>query len=218
MDSGEAKQTDGTYRELLGSLFPLIRQSPNILIAGAIQALSFGVFLSLWLGLGLHLTSLEMGYGTDTVGYLALFALVNLAATPLIGSWADRFGARKARVRLSMIQFFGVCLFAVFGSNLWLLIIPIVITNICGPCIDVTNRMTFLNAAPGIRTRLMTVYIICMFLGGGFASWAGTALYDYAGWAGNSGLAVVMSGMVLVLSWWSNRRERHQALGENTQT
>lgn len=208
MDKGEAKQAQGTYWQLLGSLVALIRQSPDILIAGAIQALSFGVFLSIWLGLGLHLTSPDMGYGTDTVGYLALFALINLTTTPFIGAWADRFGARRARVRLTAIQFVGVCMFAVFGWNLWLLMIPIVVTNICGPCIDITSRMTFLNAAPDIRTRLMTVYIICMFLGGGFASWAGTALYDYAGWVGNSGFAAAMSGCVFALAMLSYRRER----------
>jgi MFS family permease len=215
MDSGEAKQAEGSYWQLLGSLAALIRQSPDILIAGAIQALSFGVFLSIWLGLGLHLTSPEMGYGTDTVGYLALFALVNLTTTPFIGSWADKVGARKARVRLTAIQFVGVCLFAVFGWNLWLLMIPIVITNICGPCIDITSRMTFLSAAPSVRTRLMTIYIVCMFLGGGFASWAGTTLYDYAGWGGNSGLAAIMSGMVLALSYWSYRREKGVIIAPN---
>ena len=33
--------------------------------SGLIQALSFGVFLAVWLGLGLHLTSPEMGFAAD---------------------------------------------------------------------------------------------------------------------------------------------------------
>lgn len=208
MDEGEAKEIKQPYGALLGSLWPLIKSTPDILIAGAIQALSFGVFLAIWLGLGLHLTSPKMGYGADTVGYLALFALVNLVATPFLGSWADRIGARKARLCFASVQLFGVCLFAVFGGSLWLLMIPILITNVFGPCIDVAGRMTFLNAVPDVRTRLMTVYIVCMFVGGGLASWAGTTLYDYAGWAGNSGLAVGMSCLAVTLCYWSYRREQ----------
>lgn len=207
MDKGEAKQGQGSYVSLLLSMGPLIRTHPDILVAGAIQALSFGIFVSIWLGLGLHLTSSEMGYGVDTVGYLALFALVNLFTTPYFGSWADRVGARKARVRFASAQFFGVCLFFVCGWSLWLLIIPIFITNIFGPSIDITSRMTFLSAAPEIRTRLMTVYIVFMFVGGGLSSWAGTALYDHAGWLGTSGLAVMMSAIVLGLTLISLRRD-----------
>lgn len=207
MDKGEAKQAASSYGQLLLSLGPLVARTPDILIAGSIQALSFGVFLSVWLGLGLHLTSPEMGYGVDIVGYLALFALVNLIATPILGRLADRIGARKARLRFASAQLFGVCLFAVCGWSLWLLMIPILITNVFGPCIDVANRMTFLNAQPDMRTRLMTVYIVFMFLGGGLASWAGTLVYGLAGWGGNAALAIVMSSLVLVLCYWSYRRE-----------
>ncbi|MEO1188009.1 MAG: MFS transporter, partial [Pseudomonadota bacterium] len=79
------------------------------------------------------------------------------------------------------------------------------ITNIFGPVLDVTGRMTFLNEAPEIRTRLMTIYIVFMFLGGGFGSWAGTSAYDVWGWTGNAGLALAMSLLSVTLSLWAYR-------------
>ncbi|MEO1189763.1 MAG: MFS transporter, partial [Pseudomonadota bacterium] len=123
---------ESSYLALLASMIPMVRAHPEILLSGIIQALNFGIFIAIWLGLGLHLTSPEMGYGVDTVGYLALFALINLVTTPRFGAWADRTGARKARAILVGFQFFGVCLFLAFGHSLWLLIIPIIITNIFG--------------------------------------------------------------------------------------
>lgn len=203
-DTDRVDQT--SYPQLIFSMVPMIGRHPEILLSGTIQALNFGVFISIWLGLGLHLTSPEMGYGVDVVGYLALFAITNLATTPRLGVWADKVGARKARQTLAVFQLIGVGLFLPFGHNLWLLMIPIMITNVFGPVLDVTTRMTFLNQPPEVRTRLMTVYIVFMFVGGGIASWAGTTAYDLWGWTGNATLGLVMSSIALALSIWASVR------------
>lgn len=199
-------EAEESYAALLGSMLPLLRKHPEIFLSGAIQALNFGIFLSVWLGLALHLTSDEMGYGVDTVGYLAGIAAVSIYFTPRIGRWADSMGPRRARFFIALIQFAAITLYYPFGWNLWLLIIPIIITNVVGPSIDVTSRMTFLSLDPGVRTRLMTVFIVMMFVGGGIASSAGTYVYEHAGWAGNSMLAIAMSAVVVVLSWVATRK------------
>lgn len=210
-DSRTVAAPGQSYAGLLLSIGPIIRQNPEILLSGTIQALGFGIFLSIWMGLGLHLTSPEMGYGVDVVGYLALFAIFNLFTTPRLGAWADRVGPRRARLVVASTQLFGVALLFFFGGSLWLLMIPIVIMNVGGPLIDICNRMTFLNKAPEIRTRLMTVYIVMMFIGGGAASWAGTAAYDRAGWHGNAILALCMSVCLWVLSFLSVRGTKKDA-------
>ncbi len=193
-------QTQESYFRLIFSLPAVIRNYPEILLSGAIQGLSFGIFLSVWLGLGLHLTSPQMGYGVDIVGYLAGFTLLNLIVTPRLGVWADRMGARRSRVIAASVQLSGALLLHVFGHSLWLLMIPIVLMNLAGPMIDITGRMTFLGEESSVRTRLMTIYIMMMFIGGGIASWAGTAAYDLAGWSGNASLALALSLVVLSLA------------------
>lgn len=201
MDERERNTDSGqTYVSLLASIFPIIKTHPDIILSGAIQALSFGIFLAVWLGLGLHLTSPEMGYGVDTVGYLAIFSILNLATTPRLGAWADKVGARKARIVMATGQLVGVTSLFFFSHNIWLLAIPILMMNLVGPVIDITGRMTFLSRAPDVRTRLMTVYIVLMFAGGGMFSWAATATYDYAGWGGTLILTSLLSFLVLTLS------------------
>lgn len=200
---GKGQDKKLSYLELIFSTFPLARRYPEILLTGAIQAMSFGVFLSVWMGLGLHLTSPQMGYGVDVVGYLALFSLINLLTTASLGAWADRVGARKARLVIATVQIFGVSLLFFTGHSLWLLMIPIVFMNVAGPVVDITNRMTFLSQSQDVRTRLMTIYIIFMFVGGGIASWAGTAAYDWLGWQGNAALAFGLSTITLLISWIS---------------
>lgn len=200
---------DTPYFKLILSVFPLIREHPEVLLSGAIQGLGFGTFLAIWMGLGLHLTSPEMGYGTDVVGYLAGLTLANFIVTPRLGRWADKIGARKSRLIFACIYVGGVALFPFVGHSLWLLLVPILVTNLVGPPVDIANRMTFLSLPPNIRTRLMTAYIVCMFIGGGIASWAGTVAYDLAGWTGTSALAFACAVSLLALSYigyrWKGR-------------
>ena len=208
MEGREKSAAEGpaeSYFSLVLSVIPIVRRHPEVILSGLIQGLGFGIFLSVWLTLGLHLTSPEMGYGTDTVGYLAALALLNLMTTAPLGAWADRIGARKARFIISLVQFSGVCLLGVFGHSLWLLIIPLTLMNVVGPLIDVTGRMTFLSQPPGVRTRLMTAYIVLMFIGGGFASWGATYVYEQAGWDGTTLLALTLSALLVALSFLSMR-------------
>jgi len=199
------------YARLVLSIVPIVRRHPTVLISGAIQGLGFGIFLVVWLGLGLHLTSESMGYGVDVVGYLAGFSLINMLSTPWLGSWADKVGARRARVFAAAVHGAGILLLLPFGHSLWLLMIPILLTNVVGPTIDVTGRMTFLSQPAEVRTRLMTVYIVMMFLGGGLSSWIGTTAYDLAGWTGTAVLAILMSAAVMALSLWDLALEKRRA-------
>lgn len=195
-----------SYLQLLASLLRLVPRYPEVIVSGAIQGLSFGIFLLIWMGLGLHLTSADMGLGVDEVGYLGLFSALNVLTTPRLGRWADRIGPRRARVIVACVQMFGVATLAFAGHSFWLLTIPIVIISVAGPMIDVTGRMTALAEAPGIRTRLMSLYIGLMFAGGGLGSWVGTIAYDLGGWPLTSLLALGFSGMIVYLSVLTWRR------------
>ena len=196
------------YSALLASIFPLVGKHREILLSGAIQALNFAQFIALWLALALHLTSPELGYGTDMVGYLAGIAAVSIFSTPRLGSWSDRVGARKARFVFAVIQLFGIALLYPLGGALSTLLIPLVLSNLVGPGIDVTGRMTFLSLAPDLRTRLTTIYIVLMFVGGGIGSFAGTAIYDAFGWAGTCALLASFSIALCALSYFAMRLER----------
>ncbi len=188
MEVGErSAATRESYFALLQSVLPLITRHREILLSGAIQALNFAQFIALWLALALHLTSPELGYGTDMVGYLAGIAAISIFSTPRLGSWADRVGARKARLVFAAIQLVGILLLYPLGFALATLLIPLVLANLVGPGIDVTGRMTFLTLEPDLRTRLTTIYIVLMFLGGGIGSFAGTAIYDAAAGQAHAG-------------------------------
>ena len=79
---------------------------------------------------------------------------------------------------------------------LWV-ILPITLTSIAGPVIDVTGRMTALREDPAIRTRLMTLYTTIMFLLAGLGSALGTSTYAAFGWNG-----IVLASPASRCWWW----------------
>ncbi len=201
----QRKAPQGSYAALLKSVFTLALSNRDLMISAVIQGLNFAAFTATWLALALHLTGDDMGYGVDTVGYLAGVAAISIFTTPRLGRWADRIGARRARLIAALVQALGIALLYPFGWNVWTVLVPLVLVNIVGPTVDVTGRMTFLALEPAIRTRLTTSYIVIMFLGGAIGSIAGTAVFDFGGWAGTCALLMSISSGVVVLSFWADR-------------
>ncbi|MEA1619536.1 MFS transporter [Erythrobacter sp. T5W1-R] len=205
-----SKQHGGSYARLIASVFHLAREHRDMRISALIQGLNFASFTATWLALALHLTSDAMGYGTDVVGYLAGIAAISIFSTPRLGRWADKIGARRARLIVSVVQIAGVSLLYPLGFHVLTLLVPLLIINMVGPSIDVTGRMTFLALAPEIRTRLTTFYVVAMFIGGAIGSVAGTATYDAGGWGGTCLLLLANALGILALSWHADRQFRAQ--------
>jgi predicted MFS family arabinose efflux permease len=207
-EQASVKQPHGSYASLIGSVFRLAREHRDMRISALMQALNFASFTATWLALALHLTSDTMGHGTDVVGYLAGIAAISIFSTPRLGRWADKVGARRARLIVSVVQVAGVSLLYPLGFSVVTLLVPLLIVNMVGPSIDVTGRMTFLALAPEIRTRLTTFYIVAMFLGGALGSLAGTVVYDAGGWGGTCLLLLAIALSILALAWYAERQFR----------
>lgn len=207
------KEPQTSYFALLISVFTLSWSHRDMVVSAVIQGCNFAAFTATWLALALHLTSDAMGYGVDTVGYIAGIAALSILSTPRLGKWADKIGARKARLIAALVQLVGIALMYPLGWNVWAVIVPLVIVNLVGPTIDVTGRMTFLALEPAIRTRLTTSYIVTMFLGGSMGSILGTAIYDFGGWAGTCALLLAISASVVALSFWAERNWKSQMAG-----
>lgn len=207
-DTATPKPPLAGYGALIGSVLTLAARHPDMRLSAAIQGLNFAIFTATWLALALHLTGPSMGYGTDEVGYLAGVAAISVFTTPRLGRWADRVGARRARLVAAAVQFGGIALLYPMGFSIWAILVPLFITNLVGPTIDVTGRMTMFTLAPDIRTRLTTTYIVVMFIGGAAGSAVGTAVFEWSGWGGTCAVLLAMSSGVLALSLHAERRWR----------
>ena len=193
------------YPTLLVSLIDVAQKHPRVIRSGLIQGLNFAMFIAMWLAISLHLTSDTLGHGYDLVGYLTAFSAVGLLTTSTLGKWADRRGAEQARLVLALIQPVGLSLLLLASQEWRWLLPPIALLSIVGPVIDITGRMTGLREDPRVRTRLMSLYVGMMFLGGGLGSWWGTLAYAMGGWSGIVALLMLLSGGICFLSWQEAR-------------
>lgn len=201
MDSERfVRQKRMSYPKLLGSLFALAVAHPAVLISGIIQSINFGIFMVIWIGIGLHLTSDGMGHGSDLVGGLSAFSAIAVFFTPAAGWCIDRLGPERARVIAGIGQFLGVLTLALSHSTWWYLLFPIALSSILGPVVDIAGRTTGLRQPAEVRTRLMSLYITLMFVGGGVGSFGAALLYEILGWTGVVLFAGVLSAMVCVIS------------------
>lgn len=202
-DEAKPKQDIPRYGALLQSLWPMMRAFPEVTLGGIMQAFSFGLFLALWLAIGLHLP--RIGYGVDTVGYLAFIAAINIFVSPYAGKFVDNIGPEKARVCFAAVQLFGVFILPFASDSLLILVIAVIFNTLGGASKDIASRTIMFRLAPEIRTRLMTIYIVIMFIGGGISSWLGTAVYEYYGWTGTSTMAIIYASGIMVLAFWGLR-------------
>lgn len=208
-DSTDASAPAPRYRALIGSMISMASQHRDVVLSGVIQALNFGIFIAVWMGIGLHLTSPTLNLGTDVVGYLSATSLLGLLTTPRLGRWADRLGPEQARLRMAALQVIGTGALALAAIDWRFSLLSITMATFAGPLIDITGRMIGLRQAPTIRTRLMSIYVTLMFIGGSIGSWSGTAAYDLAGWPGTVGWSLLLSLVLLSLSWQQAQAAEH---------
>jgi predicted MFS family arabinose efflux permease len=178
-----SRPTTAPYSHLLLSLAKLIRTEPLVRRTVFTQALNFGSFNTLWLGLSLYLESPAFGLHSDKIGLFGLLGAAAAMAAPLAGKLVDRKGPQ---VTLRIALFMTVAAWAVLVAlpNYAGIVAGIILLDLGASATDVSNRTILFRLHPDIRTRLMAVYSIGMFFSAGILSLLTTVLWAHAGWLG----------------------------------
>ncbi len=178
-----ARPTTTPYLHLLLSLGKLFRTEAVLRRTVFIQALNFGSFNILWLGLSLYLESPAFGFHSDSVGLFGLLGAAAALAAPLAGRVVDRKGPRTSLFfALGMTVLAWAILVAI--PNLFGIVAGIILLDLGASASDVANRTILFRLHPDIRTRLMALYTIGMFFTAGLLSLLTTILWAHTGWLG----------------------------------
>ncbi len=178
-----ARPTTAPYAHLLLSLGKLVRNGPSVRRTLFTQALNFGSFNTLWLGLSLYLESAAFGLHSDSVGMFGLLGAAAALAAPLAGRLVDRKGPQvtlRAALALTVLAW---VIMALVPSMIGI-VAGIIFVDLGASACDVSNRTILFRLHPDIRTRLMAVYSIGMFFSAGILSLLTTILWAHFGWLG----------------------------------
>ncbi|MBZ7925116.1 MFS transporter [Ensifer adhaerens] len=195
------------YREALVSLVTLWRREPALRLASVVQAALFASFTAFWTVLALYLATPRFNLGADAAGLFGIVGAIGVFAAPIAGRVADRRGARSvvwlgAALTLSAWGVLGA------WASLAGLVIGVIVLDIGIQVALIANQHIIYALEPAARSRINTVFMTSMFLGGSAGSALSFAAWSYGAWFGVSVLGLALAGLALAAMLLARRAAR----------
>lgn len=173
-------QNNHSYSRLMKSLIDLWREEPLLRRATCIQAVLFGSFMGLWTILALHLHE-AYGLGADVAGFMGIVGAAGILIAPLAGRAADHRGPHAVIGVGCLIMILSYPIFGLWGSLIGL-IVGILLLDIGEQLALISNQHVIYALRPEARSRLNTLFMSGMFVGGATGSWGAGISWRLGGW------------------------------------
>jgi predicted MFS family arabinose efflux permease len=169
------------YAMALKSLAHLWRTESGLRTATLAQAALFGSFSVFWTVLAWHLQDNPFAMGTEAAGLFGIVGAIGVFAAPLAGRIADR---RGPEFMVCVGAFLTMVSWLIFGmwNNLIGLIVGVILLDFGVQSTLVSNQHVIYALDPSARSRLNTIFMTGMFLGGAIGSAGATATWRHGGW------------------------------------
>lgn len=185
---------------IAASMWSLLRHDRVLRTRGVLALLMFAAFNIFWSALALPLSAPPYAFSHTIIGAFGLVGVVGALAAAHAGRWVDRGWGQRTTA-------FALCLLLLswwpishMGSSLWALVVGIVLLDMGGQALHVTNQAMILRGATETHSRLIGLYMLFYAIGSGLGAMAGTATYARAGWLGVSVLGATAS--LCALGFW----------------
>lgn len=197
-----------SYGALLASLPALLLEHRALRTSAGLGFCVFAGFSAFWATLAFHLATPAFGFGAAAVGLFGLWGAPGAMLAPMAGRLSDRIGP-------NLVNAGGMaCVGAAFlvagtwgGASALALVLAVNLLDFGMQAGQVANQVRIFRLGDAIRARLNTVYMVSVFGGGAFGSFAGVYAWSLAGWMGVCGFAGGMVALaVLVLAGAALRR------------
>ena len=182
------------YRDLLASLGKLWRDEHRLRRAALTQAALFAAFSAFWTVLALRLAQPDLHLGADAAGLFGLVGAAGVFAAKPVGAWADRRGPAGVLIAAASLVFAAWVLFAAWRS-LAGLAVGVVVLDLGVQSALVSNQHVIYGLRPDARSRVNTVFMGAVFLGGAAGSALAAAAWRSGGWPWVCGLGLAAAAL-----------------------
>jgi predicted MFS family arabinose efflux permease len=193
-----------SYPGLIGSMLTLLRQEKVLQIRGVLALLMFASFNIFWSALVLPLSAPPFNFSHTAIGAFGLAGAVGALAAGRAGRWADRGYAQRTSAAALSILLLAWWPLSLMDRSLGILLIGIILLDLGGQALHVTNQSMIFRTRPEAHSRLVGLYMLFYAVGSGLGALGTTMTYACAGWPGVCLLGASVSLLTLVF-WWLTR-------------
>jgi len=186
------------YGAALASLLSLWRGHSSLRRATLVQAALFASFSVFWTVLALHLQEPRLGLGADAAGLFGLVGVVGVLAAPISGRIADKSGPGPAIAIGAGLVLASWAVFGLWGSVAGL-VIGVIALDFGLQSALISNQHIVYALVPEARSRLNTVFMTGMFVGGALGSAGAAFAWAHGGWVAVCLYGAALAALALVL-------------------
>ncbi|KRB64171.1 MFS transporter [Noviherbaspirillum sp. Root189] len=189
------------YLRLIGSMFLLLRKDRVLLIRGMLALLMFAAFNIFWSAIVLPLSVPPYSFSHTAIGAFGLVGAAGALAAARAGRWADQGFEQPTTFAALVLLLVAWIPLSLLDTSLWALVTGIVLLDLGGQAIHVTNQSMIFRSHLDGHSRVVGVYMLFYAVGSGLGALATTAVYAAAGWLGVCLLGAGVS--LLALAFWA---------------
>lgn len=195
-----------SYPEVLRSLGGLFLAHRVLRRAALIQALLFGAFSAFWSVLALKLEAPPLHLGSAVAGLFGVIGAAGALMAPVAGRLADKRGPAvlvaggAATAGLSFIPM------GLWPDSLTALVAGVLVMDLGLQACMVSNQTRVYALDAAARSRINTVYMTIMFVGGALGSFLGARAWAAWGWQGVCALGAAMGLAAAAIELTARRR------------
>lgn len=189
-----------SYPRLLASMLTLLREEKVLQVRGILALMMFAAFNIFWSALVLPLSAPPYGFSHTVIGAFGLVGVLGALAAARAGRWADRGHAQSTSALALAVLLLAWWPLSLMNESLWALVLGIVLLDLGGQALHVTNQSLIFRTRPDAHSRLVGLYMLFYAVGSGLGAMSTTFTYAHAGWQGVCLLGAAVS--LLALLFW----------------
>jgi len=193
-------------RGVMASMWRLLCADAALRERGVLALLLFAGLNLFWSAASLALSAPPLSWSTTGIGALGLAGLAGALLAGRVGRWMDHGHGRAVSAAALLLMLLAWLPLRQLPTSLGWLLLGIVLLDLGGQALHVSNQALVLRAAEPVHGQLIALYMLFYAVGSGMGAAAGPALQAHVGW---TGVCIAGAGVALLAClWWGAARWR----------
>lgn len=189
---------NGSYGNLMASLWFYFKTEPALRLAALRGALAFAGLSAFWTTL-VFLMEDSFGYGSTITGAFGIFGIAGAVGATVVGKLNDKISKNKLILYSVILLIISWIVFLMSGHSIIGLIVGVVLIDLGLQALHITNQNIIFSKNPEARNRVNTIYMVGFFVGGALGTTLGALAWQHYGWIGVSYLGMLLSVLILIV-------------------